>query len=164
MSWFIRYSYHQLIFSVCSFQGTLLTDFSSVIRNLNIFRPLITGETSFHSTALLIGLARRIVVRPCLYLFLTSAAVLPLFFFFLNWRPPTLPHRLQCSTIGRSGLNHRVRDGNGCCPWTHRHQKAWVLGEVFSSLRTKLCSSASARSFRAVSPKNFLLPHLITQQ
>ena len=126
MSWFIRYSYHQLIFSVCSFQGTLLTDFSSVIRNLNIFRPLITGETSFHSTALLIGLARRIVVRPCLYLFLTSAAVLPLFFFFLNWRPPTLPHRLQCSTIGRSGLNHRVRDGNGCCPWTHRHQK--ILG------------------------------------
>ena len=83
MSWFIRYSYHQLIFSVCSFQGTLLTDFSSVIRNLNIFRPLITGETSFHSTALLIGLARRIVVRPCLYLFLTSAAVLPPFFFFL---------------------------------------------------------------------------------
>ena len=43
-------------------------------------------------------------------------------FSFLNWRPPTLPHRLQCSTIGRSGLNHRVRDGNGCCPWAHRHQ------------------------------------------
>ena len=34
----------------------------------------------------------------------------------LIWRPPTLPHRLQCSTIGRSGLNHRVRDGNGCYP------------------------------------------------
>ena len=32
------------------------------------------------------------------------------------WRPPALPHRLQCSTIGRLGLNHRVRDGNGCCP------------------------------------------------
>ena len=30
--------------------------------------------------------------------------------------PPTLPHRLQCSTIGRLGLNHRVRDGNGCFP------------------------------------------------
>ena len=44
----------------------------------------------------------------------------------LIWRPPTLPHRLQCSTIGRPGLNHRVRDGNGCCPWTHRHQK--ILG------------------------------------
>ena len=49
----------------------------------------------------------------------------------LIWRPPTLPHRLQCSTIGRSGLNHRVRDGNGCYPWTHRHQK------VLSSLMTK---------------------------
>ena len=35
---------------------------------------------------------------------------------FLIWRPPALPHRLQCSTIGRSGLNHRVRDGNGCVP------------------------------------------------
>ena len=38
-----------------------------------------------------------------------------------NWRPPTLPCRLQHSTIGRSGLNHRVRDGNGCVPWAHRH-------------------------------------------
>ena len=43
--------------------------------------------------------------------------------FFIIWRPPALPHRLQCSTIGRSGLNHRVRDGNGCVPWPHRHQK-----------------------------------------
>ena len=42
---------------------------------------------------------------------------------FLIWRPPALPHRLQCSTIGRSGLNRRVRDGYGCFPWTHRHQK-----------------------------------------
>ena len=32
------------------------------------------------------------------------------------WQPPALPHRLQCSTIGRLGLNHRVRDGNGCVP------------------------------------------------
>ena len=36
-------------------------------------------------------------------------------FLFLIWRPPALPHRLQCSTIGRLGLNRRVRDGNGCC-------------------------------------------------
>ena len=39
------------------------------------------------------------------------------------WRPPALPHRLQCSTFGRSGLNRRVRDGNGCFPQAHRHQK-----------------------------------------
>ena len=35
---------------------------------------------------------------------------------FLIWRPPALPHRLQCSTIGRLGLNRRVRDGYGCSP------------------------------------------------
>ena len=39
------------------------------------------------------------------------------------WQPPALPHRLQCSTIGRLGLNHRVRDGNGCVPQAHRRQK-----------------------------------------
>ena len=41
----------------------------------------------------------------------------------LIWQPPALPHRLQCSTIGRLGLNHRVRDGNGCVPQAHRRQK-----------------------------------------
>ena len=35
---------------------------------------------------------------------------------FLIWQPPALPHRLQCSTIGRLGLNRRVRDGYGCFP------------------------------------------------
>ena len=44
---------------------------------------------------------------------------------FLIWRPPALPHRLQCSTIGRLGLNRRVRDGYGCFPQTHRHQKSF---------------------------------------
>ena len=39
------------------------------------------------------------------------------------WQPPALPHRLQCSTIGRLGLNRRVRDGNGCVPQAHRRQK-----------------------------------------
>ena len=34
----------------------------------------------------------------------------------LIWQPPTLPRRLQRSTIDRLGLNHRVRDGNGCDP------------------------------------------------
>ena len=32
------------------------------------------------------------------------------------WQPPALPYRLQYSTIGRLGLNHRVRDENGCVP------------------------------------------------
>ena len=38
------------------------------------------------------------------------------------WHPPILPYRLQHSTVGRTGLNRRVRDGNGCCPCAHRHQ------------------------------------------
>ena len=42
--------------------------------------------------------------------------------FFLFWRPPALPCRLQHSTIGRAGLNRRVRDGNGCVPCTYRRQ------------------------------------------
>ena len=41
----------------------------------------------------------------------------------LIWHPPALPHRLQCSTIGRLRLNRRVRDGNGCFPQAHRYQK-----------------------------------------
>ena len=45
----------------------------------------------------------------------------------LIWRPPALPHRLQCSTIGRLRLNRRVRDGNGCFPQAHRHQKYSVI-------------------------------------
>ena len=38
------------------------------------------------------------------------------------WQPPALPCRLQHSTIGRTDLHRRVRDGNGCCLRTHRHQ------------------------------------------
>ena len=34
----------------------------------------------------------------------------------LLWQPPTLPYRLQYSTLGRSSLNRRVRDGYGCVP------------------------------------------------
>ena len=37
-------------------------------------------------------------------------------FFKGIWQPPALPHRLQCSTIGRLSLNRRVRDENGCFP------------------------------------------------
>ena len=48
------------------------------------------------------------------------------------WHPPAFPCRLQHSIIGRTGLNHRVRDGNGCAPCTHRHQK---LCEAMSKCR-----------------------------
>ncbi len=33
-----------------------------------------------------------------------------------DWRRPTLPQGLPCSTIGADRLNCRVRDGNGCGP------------------------------------------------
>ena len=52
---------------------------------------------------------------------------IPLIFFVLLWQPPTLPYRLQYSTLGRSSLNRRVRNGYGCVPWTHRHQKSLVF-------------------------------------
>ena len=75
---------------LCSWGSHLvfLTEDLSVIRNLNLFKSLITHKCSF----------------------------------LWIWRPPALPHRLQCSTIGRPGLNLRVRDGNGCVPRAHRHQ------------------------------------------
>ena len=41
---------------------------------------------------------------------------------FLIRQPPAFPYRLQYSIIGRPGLNHRVRDENGCLPWAHRHR------------------------------------------
>ena len=37
-------------------------------------------------------------------------------------QPPIFPGRLQPSIVGRVSLNHRVRDGNGCCPDAHRHR------------------------------------------
>ena len=47
---------------------------------------------------------------------------------FLMFRqPPALPCRLQHSTISRLGLNHRVRDGNGCDPQAHRHRNFFVV-------------------------------------
>ena len=53
-------------------------------------------------------------------MFIRSSSVV----LFLIWRPPALPHRLQCSNICRLRLNRRVRDGNGCFPQAHRHQKS----------------------------------------
>ena len=52
---------------------------------------------------------------------------LPLFVFSYSFykkvrHPLIFPHRYQCSIFSRSGLNHRVRDGNGCCPSPHRHR------------------------------------------
>jgi hypothetical protein len=40
----------------------------------------------------------------------------PLFDVKKTRQRPTLPHSCPCSTIGTSGLNFRVRNGNGCGP------------------------------------------------
>ena len=78
--------------------------------------------------------------------------------FFLIWRPPAFPHRLQCSIIGRPGLNHRVRDGNGCDPQAHRHQKSWSLWR--SNSKTHLSTSSSLE--RRWSSRTFRYGYLVT--
>ena len=122
--------HHTYMYAVFKVHCITLTDILSVIRNLkhqisSILKPLITGKTSYHnSTSLLIGLTPVSRSSPFTVLFPTELTYRCLFlyeqvphlFFSLIRRPPALPHRLQCSTIGRSGLNRRVRDGNGCFP------------------------------------------------
>ena len=79
---------------VCSFQGTCLTD---VISHSNTKDSFVLGS-------LIKSFKRNL-------------------FSFLIRQPPALPCRLQHSTIGLLGLNHRVRDGYGCFPQAHRHRK-----------------------------------------
>ena len=52
------------------------------------------------------------------------------------WQPPALPCRLQHSTIGRTDLHRRVRDGNGCALRTHRHQ-AKIISVFQPSAKTR---------------------------
>ena len=137
---------------------SLLTDILSVIRNLkwSHLKPLITGKTSYHnSTSLLIGLTPVSRSSSFTVLFPTELPYWCLFlyeqafhlFFSLIRRPPALPHRLQCSTIGRLRLNRRVRDGNGCFPQAHRHQKIRVT-KVSAQVWEKGCwKLASIRTF-----------------
>ena len=55
-------------------------------------------------------------------LFHASESRMKLFFFHLAAAcSPTLTR----STIGRLGLNRRVRDGYGCSPQAHRHQNSF---------------------------------------
>ena len=111
---------------------------SSVITYTNLFVYLITGETSFHSTALLIGLARRIVVHPCQYLFLTSAADLPLPFSF-KFGGHLLSHTVSSAVPSAVWVLTIVFGmGTGVTPRRIATKKAWVLSEVFSSLELSL--------------------------
>ena len=47
-------------------------------------------------------------------------------------QPPTFPHSRPCSILGRISLNHRVRDGNGCCPYPYRHRKFFMVSSSLS--------------------------------
>ena len=67
----------------------------------------------------------------------------------IPWRPPTFPVRLQTSIIGRLRLNRRVRDGNGCFPQPHCHQK-------FASLQKLNSETISTLALR----KEVIQPHL----
>ncbi len=65
-------------------------------------------------------------------------------------QPPAFPGRLQPSIIGRFGLNHRVRDGYGCFPKTHRHRKYFVVSQTatltgFACSRSGLSPYASRK-------------------
>ena len=95
---------------MCSFQGTRYGYF----HNLDWFNQ------SSHKSNFLIhpitGQPSTIYIMKCFRIF-----------FFLIWQPPTFPCRLQHSIIGRSSLNRRVRDENGCFPRTHRHQKLFLV-------------------------------------
>ena len=51
-------------------------------------------------------------------------------------QPPALPCRLQHSTIGRTGLNLRVRDENGCVPCAHRHRNLFIAASPVSPTET----------------------------
>ena len=85
---------------------------SGVRSNLLSYKPLLYGD---EETRTLDPLLARQVLSQLSYVPIRGC-----------WRPPALPHRLQCSTIGRTGLNRRVRNGNGCDPCAHRHQQGFV--------------------------------------
>ena len=67
-------------------------------------------------------------------------------------QPPTLPCRLQHSTIGRPRLNRRVRDGNGCFPRAHRHRK--ISNCLLRHARPSLPSASSGHLVLGCSPYN----------
>ena len=132
--------------------------FISHIRRKAFFSSYITGKTSYYNSSsrlirVSIGLIDYLLAPPCFRQgSLSNACVyiqqmFPSVLFFLIWRPPALPHRLQCSTIGRLRLNRRVRDGNGCFPQAHRHQKIRVT-KVSAQVWEKGCwKLASIRTF-----------------
>ena len=133
-----------LFLSVCSFQGTMpymlsyqgIRLNSSLSYNFLSLCPLAMGSSGLEPpTSRLSGVrSNRLSYKPifvahsfeCLTNgdgeirtldpLLARQVLSQLSYTPIIWQPPTLPRRLQRSTIGRLRLNHRVRDGNGCVP------------------------------------------------
>ena len=137
-----------------------LTDIYQSLANSISSNPLITGKNQLYGTAL-----------PC-WIRLTHPSHLPAsqaslsappiqicpfyikhsreWFLFIGIRqPPAFPCRLQHSIIGRLGLNHRVRDGNGCVPQAHHHRNPF---SVFKVLPASRLTRSLLSSFPLLSP------------
>ena len=119
----------EIIFNV-QFSRYHLTDDLSVIQDQKLSELESLVNTSVYK-------------HLCRWYFIYESVLL---YFFKGFRqPPALPYRLQHSTIGRLGLNHRVRDENGCVPQAHRHQKCSYFG--FLHRRCALRITTSSLSF-----------------
>ena len=75
-------------------------------------------------------------------------------------RPSTLPGSFPPSTIDRSGLNRRVRNGNGCVPWAHHHRKYVILEDLH--LQNRIQSNFHHKIFIRSSPRSISIGQLNT--
>ena len=98
-----------IYFAVCNFQGTMLADLIKSIRTCQDCKVEIKGFEP---------------LTPCLQGRCSPNWAIPP----EVWHPLMFPRRYQRSIFSRSGLNHRVRDGNGCYPWPHRHHTMELSG------------------------------------
>ena len=82
---------------------------------------------------------------------------------FLIRQPPALPCRLQHSTMGRLGLNHRVRDVDGCFPQAHRHRKFLFMFLTYRNIHNWTASFLTSSSLeRRWSSRTFRYGYLVT--
>src|SRR5690606_31513708 len=61
-------------------------------------------------------------------------------------RRPTLPHRLQCSTIGAEGLDFRVRNVTGYFPFAMVAETLWRYQQTLTSFRSTVPDHISGTS------------------
>ena len=131
------------------FPGCLPVTLSGLVMFVNITSDVLSGSIfrflSISILLFLIGISinKFIFLRMQFSRCISAVSALPFHSsFFKIWRPPALPHRRQCSTIGRPGLNHRVRDGYGCCPRAYRRQKGLSYLLLYSA-RAGLSSTSN---------------------